>query len=94
MRGAGEKDPGPGGGHRVLCAVGFLTIFWSLLAQVNSVYILAHRVIWSLVFMGLYLVLARRWGEVKGAFRSRKTMLNCLLCGVLITVNWGCTSTR
>ena len=68
---------------------GFLTIFWSLLAQVNSVYILAHRVIWSLVFMGLYLVLARRWGEVKGAFRSRKTMLNCLLCGVLITVNWG-----
>ena len=68
---------------------GFLTIFWSFLSQANSVYILAHRVIWSLVFMGLYLVVTRQWREVVEAFRSRKTMLNCLLCGVLITVNWG-----
>ena len=69
---------------------GFLTIFWSFLSQANSVYILAHRVIWSLVFMGGCI-----WwppasgGEVVEAFRSRQTMLNCLLCGILITLNWG-----
>ena len=68
---------------------GFLTIFWSFLSQANSVYILAHRVIWSLVFMGLYLVVTRQWREVVEAFRSRQTMLNCLLCGILITLNWG-----
>ena len=84
-----RERPWPGGGHRFLCAVGFLTIFWSFLSQANSVYILAHRVIWSLVFMGLYLVVTRQWREVVEAFRSRQTMLNCLLCGILITLNWG-----
>lgn len=68
---------------------GMLAIFWSFLAQVNSVYVLAQRIIWSLVFMALYLLVTRRWGEVKAAFRSRQTMVNCLLCGILITLNWG-----
>ena len=68
---------------------GMLAIFWSFLAQVNAVYVLAQRIIWSLVFMALYLLVTRRWGEVKTAFRSRQTMLNCLLCGILITLNWG-----
>ena len=31
----------------------------------------------------------RQWREVVEAFRSRQTMLNCLLCGILITLNWG-----
>lgn len=68
---------------------GVLAIFWSFLAQVNPVYVLAQRIIWSLVFLDLYLLLARRWGEIRAAFRSRRTMVNCLLCGVLITLNWG-----
>lgn len=68
---------------------GVLAIFWRFLAQVNSVYVLAQRIIWSLVFMGLYLLFTRRGREVAAAFRDRKTMVNCLLCGVLITHNWG-----
>ena len=68
---------------------GMLAIFWSFLAQVNAVYVLAQRIIWSLVFMGLYLLVTRRWGEVKRALCDRQTMVNCLLCGVLITLNWG-----
>ena len=39
--------------------------------------------------MGLYLLFTRRGREVAAAFRDRKTMVNCLLCGVLITLNWG-----
>lgn len=68
---------------------GIFAIFWRFLAQVNSVYVLAQRIIWSLVFMGLYLLFTRRGREVAAAFRDRKTMVNCLLCGVLITLNWG-----
>lgn len=68
---------------------GMLAIFWSFLGQVNSVYVLAQRIIWSLVFMGMYLLVTRRWGEVKRALCDRQTMVNCLLCGVLITLNWG-----
>ena len=67
---------------------GILAIFWRFLAQVNSVYVLAQRIIWSLVFMGLYLLFTRQ-GARGGWLRETETMVNCLLCGVLITLNWG-----
>ena len=68
---------------------GLLAIYWSFLGQVNSVFILAQRIVWSLVFMAAYLLVTRRWKEAADALRSRTTMSNCFLCGVLITLNWG-----
>ena len=68
---------------------GLLPAFWALLAQVNSVYILAQRIIWSLVFMGLYLAVTRGWGEIIRVFRDKQALGKCLICGVLITLNWG-----
>lgn len=68
---------------------GLLPAFWALLAQVNSVYILAQRIIWSLVFMGLYLAVTRGWGEILRVFRNKRALGKCFLCGVLITLNWG-----
>ena len=70
-------------------AWGILTIFWNLLTEVSPVYILAHRVIWSAVFMGLYALLRRQGREISGIFRSGKMLARCFLCGVLVTVNWG-----
>lgn len=68
---------------------GLLPAFWALMVGVNSVFILAQRILWSMVFVGLYLVVTHSLGEVKEVFRDRKTLLNTLLAGVLITVNWG-----
>lgn len=68
---------------------GLLPAFWALLAQVNSVYILVQRIIWSLVFMGLYLAVTRGWGEIIRVFRDKQALGKCFLCGVLITLNWG-----
>lgn len=70
-------------------AWGILTIFWNLLSEVSPVYILAHRVIWSAVFMGLYALLRRQGREISGIFHSGKMLARCFLCGVLVTVNWG-----
>lgn len=68
---------------------GLLPAFWGLLASVNSVYILAQRIIWSMVFMGLYMAVTRQWEEIRDAFRDKKTILLTFVCGVLITLNWG-----
>ena len=68
---------------------GTLTIFWNLLGQVNPVYILSQRIIWSMVLIGIFLLLTHGMGEVKEAFRNRKTLRQSLICGVLITMNWG-----
>jgi len=68
---------------------GILGIYWGLLNQVNPVYILANRIIWSAVFMGLYALIRHRGGEIKDILTDKKILGKCFLCGVLITVNWG-----
>lgn len=68
---------------------GLLTIFWNLLSEVDSVYILSQRIIWSMVFMGIYMLILGQWGEIKAVFKNRKDLLICFVCGVLVTINWG-----
>lgn len=67
---------------------GLLTVFWKLLAEVNSAYVLAQRVIWSLVFMTLYLIIRKR-KDVLILFRNGRLLARSLLCGILICINWG-----
>ena len=68
---------------------GLLPGFWTLLASVNPAYILAQRIIWSLVIIALYLVATRRMGEVKAALANKTTFWKSVASGVLITLNWG-----
>ena len=68
---------------------GVLGIYWGLLSDVNPVYILANRIVWSAVFMGLYALLRHRGGEIKRILTDKKMLGKCFLCGVLITINWG-----
>lgn len=68
---------------------GFLTIFWNLLGEVNSVYILAQRIIWSMVFMGIYMLVLRKGKEIRQVLCDVHKLGTCFLCGVLITINWG-----
>lgn len=68
---------------------GVLTIFWNLLGEVNAVYILAQRIVWSMVFMGIYLTVFDGWKEILSALKDRRRMGICLICGILITINWG-----
>ena len=68
---------------------GVLGIYWGLLGGVNPVYILANRIIWSAVFMGLYALIRHRGGEIKRILTNGKSFGKCFLCGILITINWG-----
>lgn len=68
---------------------GMLTLFWNLLSDVNPVYILSQRIIWSMIFMGIYLLILRQFDEVKAVFKNKKELLTCLVCGILVTINWG-----
>lgn len=68
---------------------GFLTLFWSLLDEVNAIYILAQRIFWSMILMAGYISLAGKWSEIISIFKNRKQMIICFVSGVLVTVNWG-----
>jgi len=68
---------------------GFLTLFWSLLEEVNSLYILAQRIAWSMILMAAYISVRSGWDEIKTVFQNKKHLITCFVSGVLVTINWG-----
>lgn len=51
---------------------GLLTVFWNLLAEVNSAYVLAQRVVWSMLFMLGYLAVTGRWGDTDRYLQTKR----------------------
>ncbi|QES07746.1 EamA family transporter RarD [Streptomyces venezuelae] len=68
---------------------GLVPLFWPLLKPAGSVEILAHRMVWSLVFVGIALLAVRRWGWVRELVRSPRKLGMITVAAAVITVNWG-----
>ena len=70
------------------CIWGLFPLYWRLLEHVSSFEILAHRMLWSGVFMLTFFVLIRRV-RLKEHIRSPRQWAMLLVTGTLITFNWG-----
>jgi chloramphenicol-sensitive protein RarD len=68
---------------------GAFPLYWPLLKPSGAVEILAHRIVWSLVVMGLLLVALRRTAALRAVLRDRRTTLLLLVAAATITANWG-----
>jgi chloramphenicol-sensitive protein RarD len=80
---------GAGYGLAAYLIWGLFPLFWPLLAPTPAIQILAHRMVWSLVFVGVVLVVRRRWAFVS-ALRSDPHRVGLLvLAAILISLNWG-----
>lgn len=66
---------------------GILPLYLRLLNGVPTLQVLAHRVVWSLLLLGLIVVVARRVGAIRAAARGR-TLLLLAASATLIAVNW------
>nr|WP_289037707.1 EamA family transporter RarD [uncultured Allobacillus sp.] len=71
---------------------GFLPLYWKLVESVPAWEVLAHRVIWSFVFMLCFILFIRRWQlfkeESKYVFSYWKRWLGILVASILISLNW------
>ena len=67
---------------------GLIPVYWKLLKAVPASEILAHRFLWTTIFLSILLGWQGRWTEVKATVRSRRATLYCLASGSLIGVNW------
>jgi chloramphenicol-sensitive protein RarD len=67
---------------------GGFPLYWPLLEPAGAIEILAHRVLWSLVTMGLLVLLLRRTTQFRALLRSRRTFLLLALAAFTITFNW------
>jgi chloramphenicol-sensitive protein RarD len=104
MRSAGDSlAPAPPGGKSVdretavgivyslgaYLAWGVLPIYWKALDGVDAVEVVAHRVLWSVVFLVGVLLVMRRLPELRGVLRSPRVVGVLAVTTVLISCNWG-----
>lgn len=69
---------------------GLFPLYWPLLDPAGAVEILAHRMIWSLVVMALFVVAAKRLPALRAVVADRRVLGLLAIAAVMVTVNWGC----
>ncbi len=67
---------------------GLFPLYFPLLEPAGGLEIVAHRVVWSLLFIGLLLAARRGWGQVRAAVSDRRTLLVLSAAAVFIAGNW------
>ncbi|MCP4896846.1 MAG: EamA family transporter RarD [bacterium] len=68
---------------------GLAALYWRMLAEISALQLLAHRIVWSLPILFLWLTLSGRWKRIGQALTNIKTASILLVTTVLIAVNWG-----
>lgn len=71
---------------------GFLPIYWKLIQEVPAGEILAHRIIWSFLFMVAVILVMRKGKsfikECKLIIRDKRKLIGISLASVAISINW------
>ncbi|MFA7330531.1 MAG: EamA family transporter RarD [Candidatus Delongbacteria bacterium] len=67
---------------------GFFPIYWKALGQVPAGEVLAHRILWSCLFLAGFLLTRTRRAHVLAALRNRRARLGIAAAALLISVNW------
>lgn len=67
---------------------GMMPLYLKQVETVPAVEIVAHRVIWSVLFGSVLIGARRQWGEVKRAFTTPKILLVLFYAAIFISLNW------
>ena len=67
---------------------GLVPLYWKQLAAVDARELIAHRHLWSLVFVLVILVAQARLGDVRAALASPRSLGSNFLSATLLTTNW------
>lgn len=71
---------------------GFLPIYWKQIENISPYEIIAHRVLWSFVFMIIFIIAIGKWHyfrrDLKFIFKKKKKVTALFLASIVITSNW------
>ncbi|MCX4828701.1 EamA family transporter RarD [Streptomyces sp. NBC_00006] len=88
-QGANEGRIGLLNGFAAYGMWGLVPLFWPLLKPAGAVEVLAHRMVWALVVVGIALLFVRKWGWARELIRQPKRLGLVTIAATVITVNWG-----
>ena len=67
---------------------GVLPLYFKPLADVAATEVVAHRIVWSLLFLIVLATLWRRWPAIRAAVAAPKVLATLVLTSILIAANW------
>jgi len=67
---------------------GLFPLFWRPLHAIAATELIAHRIVWSLVFVAALSIALGGWAELKPALRSPRILGLHVLSGTLLSINW------
>jgi len=68
---------------------GAVILYWPYLAPAKPLEILAHRILWSLLFVAIILIYQKRMASLRVVLKNVRQMKLLAVASVLIGVNWG-----
>jgi chloramphenicol-sensitive protein RarD len=83
-----DRRPGLAFGLGAYALWGLFPLYFPLLEPAGGLEIVAHRVVWSLLFIALLLTVLRGWPRVRAAVVDRRALLILVGAAVLISTNW------
>jgi len=69
-------------------AWGLFPLYFKRLSDVDAIEVIAHRTLWSMVFVALLLTALRRWAWLGPVLRSPRLLGTCAASALLLSTNW------
>jgi chloramphenicol-sensitive protein RarD len=85
----GESRRGAVFGATAYLLWGVFPLYFPLLDPAGAVEVLAHRVVWSLVVVAVFVQVTRRWPQVRAILADRWRLLRLTAAACFLAVNWG-----
>jgi chloramphenicol-sensitive protein RarD len=79
----------------ILILLGYITwglfpLYWALLKPVPAIEVLAHRMLWSVPVLVIFVLLKKSWRtDFFSALKNKRELGWLLITAILITINWG-----
>jgi len=67
---------------------GLFPVYWKFLKDVPALQLLGHRIIWSFLFLFIFILAARQFKHFRAAIASKRVLLIYLTAAILIGINW------
>ena len=67
---------------------GVFPLYFKAVSHLPPFEVLAHRIVWTVFFVGIIIIARGRWNRVQAVFADRKLLLTLLVSSLLVSTNW------
>ncbi|MEG0128114.1 EamA family transporter RarD, partial [Clostridium sp.] len=68
---------------------GILPLYWKAIDKVPPFEILAHRIFWAFIFVGILIICGKNIKELIEVIKIKRNIIVISLSAAMVTINWG-----